>query len=420
MPPFDFASIMQAGQNLVPDFMEGDIQRARLAQANAQTAAMQSETMARDREADEDSRYQADLDFVLANPHDPSAIRNLLIKYPKKATALKAGMDSLDATTRKRELTAAAEVYYAASGGKWELAASQLEKRITADKAAGKADTSVDEALLEAIRSNDPDERNFALNMMAMHVGAATGEDHFGTVVGQLDKARRPDLQSVAPGATLINPGEIDPVTGQPRVVYESPYKEQVVMVDGRPFAYTPGQGGGAPTASPNPSGSPSGAPRGIRNNNPGNLRFGPFARSMGATGQDSDGFAIFGDPSTGTRAQEALLSGKAYLGGGRNTIASIISKYAPSSDGNDVGNYARFVAKQTGIAPNQPIGQAQIPAIAAAMRAFENGTGSSSNASGRPAGKSDAQLRSDAQAAIKAGANPKAVGAQLRAWGVR
>ena len=38
----------------------------------------------------------------------------------------------------------------------------------------------------------------------------------------------------------------------------------------------------------------------------------------------------------------------------------------------------------------------------------------------GKPAGKSDAQIRADAQAAIKAGANPQAVAARLRAWGIR
>lgn len=112
--------------------------------------------------------------------------------------------------------------------------------------------------------------------------------------------------------------------------------------------------------------------PRGIRNRNPGNIEFGDFARSMGATGSDGR-FAIFPTPEAGVRAQEALLGGPGYLGGGRNTIHKIVSRYAPAGE-NSVSNYAGYISRVTGIDPDQPIGPEQIPVVAAAMRQFENG----------------------------------------------
>lgn len=380
MEPTDFASPLRAAQTLVPDYAQQQAQRQMMAIQQLQAQGAQMQMQQQQREWNLEDQYQADLNGVLANPHDPNAIRQLLIKYPKQATALKAGMDSLDATTRRNELTQLAGIYSAAAAGKHDLAASELEKRITADKAAGQ-DTALDDEVLGMLRSDDPAEKNRALNVLSFILAGATGEEHFGTVAGQLSKSRQPDYREVGPGVDLINPNEIDPNTGQPKVVYSSPFKEQVVMVDGRPYAYTPGTGG----ATTGGAGGGTGQPRGIRNNNPGNLRFGQFAQSMGATGQDADGFAIFGDPQAGVRAQTELLKGKGYIGGGRNTIAGIISKYAPSSDGNDVRSYVQFVAKRTGIAPNQPVTPAQADTIAEAIRAFENGGASASNSTKSP-----------------------------------
>lgn len=116
-----------------------------------------------------------------------------------------------------------------------------------------------------------------------------------------------------------------------------------------------------------------SGTSRGEKNNNPGNIEMGPFARSQGATGTDGR-FATFPTYEAGVRAQEALLGGSGYLGAGRNTIDRIISHYAPPSDGNNIDNYGDYVSRVTGIPRGQPIGAAQIPVVAQAMRQFELG----------------------------------------------
>lgn len=87
--------------------------------------------------------------------------------------------------------------------------------------------------------------------------------------------------------------------------------------------------------------------PRGIRNNNPGNIEDGPFARSIpGYSGSDGR-FAKYDTPEAGQGAIESLL--QSYGKRGFNTPAAIIGRWAPASDGNPVGNYARYVAEGTG-----------------------------------------------------------------------
>ncbi len=114
-----------------------------------------------------------------------------------------------------------------------------------------------------------------------------------------------------------------------------------------------------------------SGMPRGIRNNNPGNIKFGAFARSMGATGQDADGFAVFGDMEAGKGADIALLNG--YLKNRFDTIRKLISKYAPASE-NNTDAYIRDVSKQTGLNPDATLTARNLGAISQAIFAHENG----------------------------------------------
>jgi len=56
-----------------------------------------------------------------------------------------------------------------------------------------------------------------------------------------------------------------------------------------------------------------TGGSRSWRNNNPGNIKYGEFARLNGAIGQDSDGFAIFPDVQTGRNAMVSLLQSANY-----------------------------------------------------------------------------------------------------------
>lgn len=110
---------------------------------------------------------------------------------------------------------------------------------------------------------------------------------------------------------------------------------------------------------------------RNWRNNNPGNLEFGDFARRYGAIGSDGR-FAIFPTYEAGKRAKEALLfEGRGYAG---MTIAQAITRYAPPNE-NDTAMYIRTAAAAAGVSPNtlmSDLNAEQRQALLAAMERVE------------------------------------------------
>jgi hypothetical protein len=113
--------------------------------------------------------------------------------------------------------------------------------------------------------------------------------------------------------------------------------------------------------------------PRGIRNNNPLNIEDGAFLKGQpGYAGTDGR-FGKFDTPEGGTAAANKLLD--TYQNKyGLNTVAGIVGRWAPASDGNNVTAYAQNVAKQLGVDPNAPLTPEQRPALIAAMGQHENG----------------------------------------------
>lgn len=125
-----------------------------------------------------------------------------------------------------------------------------------------------------------------------------------------------------------------------------------------------------APPAAPTTPAAGSGGaqgrqPRGIRNNNPGNIEYGAFARSMGATGSDGR-FAIFPTPAHGLRAMSALLAG--YARRGLNTAAGIIGRWAPSNE-NNTSAYASAVSKGLGTTPDAQLNMRDPNVVAGLLR---------------------------------------------------
>lgn len=133
------------------------------------------------------------------------------------------------------------------------------------------------------------------------------------------------------------------------------------------------GSGASPAAAAPAPSSVTSTQPRGIRNNNPLNIEDGPFTRSLpGYAGSDGR-FAKFETPEQGAAAASKLVDvyGQKH---GLNTVAGIVGRWAPASDGNNVSAYAADVSGQMGVDPNAPLTPEQRPALIAAMGRHENG----------------------------------------------
>lgn len=92
---------------------------------------------------------------------------------------------------------------------------------------------------------------------------------------------------------------------------------------------------------------------RNWRNNNPGNIEYGSYARSMGAVGTDGR-FAVFPTYEAGRAAKEGLIfNGSNYK---NLTLTQAINRYAPPSE-NDTGWYQRTVLAAVGNT-NKPMNQ--------------------------------------------------------------
>lgn len=86
------------------------------------------------------------------------------------------------------------------------------------------------------------------------------------------------------------------------------------------------------------------------RCNNPGNLKLGPFAKSMGAIGQDAGGHAVFTTKDHGIQAQFVLLFDEKspYW---NLTLLDAIKRYAPTGDANNQpSKYQGYITNKTKI----------------------------------------------------------------------
>ncbi|MGK4477248.1 lytic transglycosylase domain-containing protein [Yersinia enterocolitica] len=114
--------------------------------------------------------------------------------------------------------------------------------------------------------------------------------------------------------------------------------------------------------------------PRGLRNNNPGNLK---FAGQRGATLEDGPNarFARFPSMVEGIAALDRQVM--LYLKRDKNTIDKIIDIYAPSSDGNNTSAYKSYLSRYTGLGLNEKINSSNIYTIQKLIQGiinYENG----------------------------------------------
>lgn len=200
---------------------------------------------------------------------------------------------------------------------------------------------------------------------MIAQAGSDLSDAALQTFTGEVDKSL--EQFTLSPGSARYDS------TG--KVIASQPFAPEYKSV-------SPGEtlvevGGGGVAA---PSGS---APRNERNNNPGNIEDGDFARSLpGYKGSDGR-FAIFDTAEAGANAQTALL--QSYGKRGFDTVGEIINRWAPPSDNNPTSAYADFVAKKLGVGVNDPLNMSSpetLRALAGAIKQFEGGGQSASNGS--------------------------------------
>jgi len=112
------------------------------------------------------------------------------------------------------------------------------------------------------------------------------------------------------------------------------------------------------------------GGTRAWRNNNPGNIVYGQFARENGAIGKGGR-FAVFPDEETGRMAVANLLRSPRY---NNLTISAAINRYAPPHE-NNTTRYKRQLSEITGLSIHtklRDLSDKQIMAVVDAITEIE------------------------------------------------
>lgn len=417
MEPLNYAGILGQAKQLVPDYMQRQLGKQ---QAEANIRAQEVDNDAKQISLDAERQFQTGLTMLERDP-TPGNIAAFARAHPQHAKTVLGAFEMQDQSKRASDFRQMGQAYAAANNGRVDLASNLLRTYRDAPGGEGEEDAMLD-SMIEAFDSGDPTKINQAKARMGYTVALLSGVDKFAETMNAHD------------GYT-VNPGDVrydafnNPVAAvQNRAevrTFRDGDREMLVSIPGAPPITLPMGGGlrgpaerpagpGAfertfepPSPMPEPNGivatpeqraeqerferlypnapaptdgplqSRTGVPltatRGVRNNNPGNLEDGAFARRQpGYVGSDGR-FAIFEDAASGIRAQERLL-GDHYFGRGINTVRGIVAKYAPASDGNDVSKYAEFIAKRAGVSPTEPITDpATQRKVSGAMRMFES-----------------------------------------------
>jgi len=356
--PLNYAALLGTDNFVSP--LDRELQRTltqtQNQQAQVQTQALQQRMQAEQAAQERQKAYETSLQGVLASG-DQRELSRLLARFPENKDALKASWDQMDALEQRSNLRQAVGVWSALNSGNTESAIKQLEARITADRQAGE-DSSEDEERLTMLKSGNPSQINQVKGELGLFMASVVPEK-FASVVEQLGTGKDGGIKGQVVGRAI---GHYDE-SGNWVTDYRDP--EPGFTLSQGQTRFEPGQGG---------SGSSGGNSRGERNGNPGNIKDGPWAQAQpGYIGSDGT-FAKF-EPGAGAAAQERLLA-QNYVAKGFDTPAKIVNRYAPPGEnsGASIGNYIGYVARKLGIGPNDQVSQAQIPALAQAMREFETG----------------------------------------------
>lgn len=209
----DFGAIMRSGAALVPDFAAISAQRQQLGIQNmqAQTQANQEARMlaGQEREVARQSGFEEAFTTWLDNDGSLKGIQRLRAAYPEFHQQVQKTIETQDEATRTNNRTQLGNIFGALANGRKDLARDAIAKRREADLKAGQ-DTSDEDALLEMIDSQDPQDHRRARSMIGYELANTLGEAHFSSGLDRLlDTTKLPDAEEYAQGLGL-EPGTED------------------------------------------------------------------------------------------------------------------------------------------------------------------------------------------------------------------
>jgi hypothetical protein len=198
LQPVDFASSLQAGQNLVPNYLDQQVKQSLL-------AAQRSETAKDDQAISEQQQYADDVKRYFGTNPEPGGIEYMTARYPKAWESMKLLHQSQDRVAAQSDMTTLGSIWSATGGALRAsdpakrakligLAREAARRRVESDQASGHA-TEEDQHVLDMLNSEDPDlwEMTYA---GVGHFIAARAPDNYSAALKALGgEAREDQLQ---------------------------------------------------------------------------------------------------------------------------------------------------------------------------------------------------------------------------------
>lgn len=255
----NYANIIAAGQQLVPDLRQQLMQDRQIKLQEQQAAVQQQVAQQKQAQFQRQQAFQQRL-ATATSTGSPAAIRQLLLEYPEFADQLKPGWESLQADERKRNLTQVGSAYTRAQNGDFKGAASIIQQRYDADVAAGQADETTKE-ILDALNSGDPAQQQQAGALLGMLIASndpekfsetykalnptdakTTIEKEHAWRVGQFGKAAADDwlavqdakIVTVNPGGSAYNAADLIRPTGVQGIVATPQQQVETAALEAR------------------------------------------------------------------------------------------------------------------------------------------------------------------------------------------
>jgi hypothetical protein len=186
--PIDQGAIMRSGMSLVPDYAAQVQQELLMKLQQRQVQTEQLNAQRQFAEASQKARRQQEFQGRIAeleqNP-EPRAIARLMTEFPEFSEGLKRAYDATDAEKKQGDMAQLGEVYSYLGNGNVNGAVAALQRRVDADKAAGReAD---EEGLLEALKSGEPEAVKAAQAQLGMALATLAGPAQFASVYSTFD-----------------------------------------------------------------------------------------------------------------------------------------------------------------------------------------------------------------------------------------
>lgn len=205
--PLDFASIIKAGQSLVPDIraemMQEDERRAINEQRQALAEQRRAATDAAQQKQARQQQLQTSLNEAVLSGN-PRAISRLMLQFPEYADQMKPGWEALHGDERRTNQTMLGSAYVRAQNKDFKGAAAILQRRYDADLAAESPDP-LTKQLIDELNSDDANRQRIAMSTIGIYL-AADDPSKFAQIYPDIQREER--LQELQPAELAIKQAE--------------------------------------------------------------------------------------------------------------------------------------------------------------------------------------------------------------------